>query len=129
MDFYKAIHTRKTVWATDKGTITVTAERFASMANQSIIALKYSVSADYDCNITIKSGIQGDIWDIHGPHFVKLNVLNDNGVKVVEGTTGEKAHVITAKEYIKADFECDRKINCDSMSAIEEISFSANIYN
>ncbi|MBE7011786.1 MAG: glycoside hydrolase family 65 protein [Ruminococcaceae bacterium] len=125
LDFYNAIHKRKTIWTTEKGEITVEAERFASMANQSVIALKYSVSTDYDCKIRIKSGIDGDVWDINGPHFVKLEVSENNGVKTVVGTTGEKSHIVTAKEYIKADFNCDRKINCDSMSAIEEISFDA----
>ncbi len=125
LDFYKAIHNRKTVWTTDKGELTVEAERFASMSNQSIIALKYTVSADYDCEIKIISGIDGDVWDINGPHFVQIKTACENGVKIVQGTTGEKSHIVTAKEYIKADFECDRNVNCDEMSVTEEITIKA----
>ena len=33
LDFKNAIHTRITSWKTDKGTVTVTSERYASMAN------------------------------------------------------------------------------------------------
>lgn len=125
LDFYNAIHNRKTVWATDKGELTVEAERFASMSNQSIIALKYTVSADHDCEIKITSGIDGDVWDINGPHFVQIKTACENGVKIVQGTTGEKGHIVTAKECIKADFECDRNINCDEMSVTEEITIKA----
>ncbi|MBQ6786085.1 MAG: glycoside hydrolase family 65 protein, partial [Lachnospiraceae bacterium] len=51
IDIETAIHSRKTVWNTAYGKITVACERFASMANQHLICMKYSASADYDCEI------------------------------------------------------------------------------
>ena len=66
-----AIHQRKTVWETGKGKITIACERFASMVNQHLICMKYTVSADYDCDIEIITAVDGDVWDINGPHFVK----------------------------------------------------------
>ena len=69
LDFYHAVHDRTTRWKTEKGNVTVKAERFASMRRQHIAAARYTVSADYACEITIKSGIDGDMWDINGPHL------------------------------------------------------------
>lgn len=125
LDFRNALQMRKTVWETEKGKITLVSERFASMKNQSIIALKYTVSADYDCLVTIDSGINGDIWDIYGPHFVSLEISEENGVKTVKGTTGEKNITVTAKECIKTDFNCDRKTVCTEKAVIESLTFEA----
>ena len=71
-----AIHQRKTVWESAKGKITVVCERFASMSNQHLICMKYSVSADYDCKIEIikKSDIFEAIFLISD--FFLLNYLS-----------------------------------------------------
>lgn len=84
-----AIHTRKTVWKTEKGNITVFCERFASMANQHLICMKYSVWAGFACEIGIITGIDGDVWDINGPHFVKVVTETDK----VTGITDNDAVV------------------------------------
>ncbi len=54
---------------TEHGDITVICERFASIARQHNIAMKYTFSADFDCEAEIITGIDGDVWDINGPHF------------------------------------------------------------
>jgi kojibiose phosphorylase/nigerose phosphorylase len=105
LDIEKAIHTRKTVWKTDKGHITVICERFASMANQHLICMKYSVLSDFDCEIEIITGIDGDVWDINGSHFVKITPEICQNTEKVTGITGEKGICVTVEQSIKSDLE------------------------
>lgn len=90
LDFENGLHSRKTVWQTENGTITIKCERFASMSRRHLIAMKYTFSADFECDVEIITGIDGDVWDINGPHFVKLNSGSEDGVNYVTGITGEK---------------------------------------
>ena len=116
-----AIHTRKTVWETEKGKISVISERFASMANQHIIGMKYSVTADYDCNAEIITGIDGDVWDLNGPHFIKIIPENDK----VTGITGEKKITVITEQNVKTEFDCVCNKYTDDFSAYTSIHFSA----
>jgi len=101
LDILSAIHERKTVWKTEKGTVSVKCERFASMSDQHIIAMRYAVCADYDCELEIVTGIDSDVWDIHGPHLADIKCEAD---KVV-AQTSEKGIVITVKQYITTEFD------------------------
>ena len=116
-----AIHTRKTVWEAEKGKITVMCERFASMANQHLICLKYSVSADYDCRVEIVTAVDGDVWDINGPHFVILTAETDK----VTGVTGEKGITVITEQFVKADFDCVCENSTDEFSAYTSMTVSA----
>lgn len=69
VDITTAVHSRKTVWETEAGNITILCERFANMAEQHIIGMKYTVMTDFDADIKIITGIDGDVWDINGPLF------------------------------------------------------------
>ncbi len=121
LDIETAVHNRKTVFETAKGRITVVCERYASMANQHLIGMKYSVLADYDCDIEIVTGIDGDVWDINGPHFATLEVTSN---KVV-GVTGEKGIVVSAEQFVKCEFDGDAVDITDAYCALKKISVNA----
>ncbi len=125
VDIEKGIHTRKTIWNTPKGNIEIFAERFASMDNQHIVAMKYSVSADFDCDIEIVTGIDGDVWDINGPHFKELKCTNDGAIKMVCGTTGELKIDVETKEMATINFEAERKFENADKKSVEHIKFKA----
>lgn len=72
------IHSRKTQFDIDGTTITVEAERFLSMKREHIMALSYCVSADRDVSLTLKTGIDKNIWDINGPHLKNISVIGDD---------------------------------------------------
>ena len=44
------------------------------MTRENIMALRYTVTADKDIDITVKTGIDKNIWDISGKH---LNYINE----------------------------------------------------
>ena len=73
LDMQHAIHERCTVFeAQDGAQITVRARRFASLAEPHLICMEYSVSADRTCEVDLLTGIDGDVWDINGPHLQEI---------------------------------------------------------
>ncbi len=120
LDFYSALQKRETIWETEKGTVTLTCERFASMDNQHLLAMRYAVTADYDCEVSVVTGIDGDIWDINGPHFVKQDVSYQNGVKAVTGVTGEKGIVVTVKSRLISPIAGE--VKTDACTALETVT-------
>lgn len=125
LDFKNAVHYRKTVWKTDKGCIHVECERFASMANNHIIGMKYTISTDYDCSLKLITGIDGDVWDINGPHLKGIKTNVHCGKKCVSANTNEKEIRITTEENTKLYFDAERTVVSDEKSALEEISWNA----
>lgn len=126
LDVARAIHKRRTVWSLPEGRVTLECERFASMAHQHIIGMKYSISADFDCDVQILTGIDGDVWDINGPHFVNLKVFADQDRVYVESVTGEKATKVITEQSVKSDFAAEREFVAEDKSAFEKISFRAS---
>lgn len=125
LDFRYGIHTRETTWQTENGSVAVKSERFASMSHRHIIAMKYTVSATYDCRIGIFSGIDADVWDINGPHFKELLPGNDGDIISVTGITDEKGISVTTKVAVNTHFDCNCDIEKDNMSILKHISFEA----
>lgn len=124
LDFRYGLHCRVTRWRTEQGNITVICERFASIARQHNIAMKYTFSADFDCEAEIITGIDGDVWDINGPHFVKMQMGSKDGIDYVTGITGEKNISVTAKEYIRTDFQSGQTTRNTDKSIFRHIKFS-----
>lgn len=125
LDIEAAIHTRNTIWKTEKGEVSVFCERFCSMANQHAVCMKYTLKTDFDCKAEIVTGIDGDVWDIHGPHFAKVETLADAMVEKVSGTTGEKGTVVSCEECVKFSFDAFVKTDAADKSVLKTISFDA----
>jgi nigerose phosphorylase len=70
LDMQRGVHERSTRFLLPDGnTITVQARRFASLDALHLITLEYSVEASADCTITLLTGIDGEVWDLNGPHL------------------------------------------------------------
>lgn len=123
LNFRYGLQRRKTRWQTEKGTLLVRSERFASMFRQHLLAMRYAVSADYDCQITITLGIDGDVWDIHGPHFVKTISECEGALLRVTGITGEKQIRVTTSALVTADGIVMH--DCTDAHAYQKISIRA----
>lgn len=125
LDFEKGLHSRKTVWQTEDGKITVKCERFASMSRRHLIAMRYTFVADFECDAEITTGIDGDVWDINGPHFVKFNSGSEDGVNYITGITGEKNISVTVRDSVKLDFDAECSVDIGEKSVCRHIVFSA----
>lgn len=124
LNIKEAVHMRKTVWKTENGKITVFCERFASMAQQHIIGMRYTVSADFDAEVEILTGIDGDVWDINGPHFSRIETLHDDRLEKVVALTQEKEITVTCEQCVRPNFECDFYVKVDKYSIFKVLKFN-----
>jgi nigerose phosphorylase len=102
VDMQHAIHERKTTFETGDGIqITVHSRRFASLVRRHLICMEYSVSADRECVVDILTGIDGDVWDINGPHLCEMAMTEKEDIISVSAITHENAVPISVSEAIK----------------------------
>lgn len=72
LNFRAGIFNRKTTWRINDGFVTLESKRFASIADVHLIGMKYSVTSTFDAEVEILAGIDGDVWDIYGPHYERI---------------------------------------------------------
>lgn len=104
LNFKSAVHKRRTVLKIDHNEIIITSERFVSMHDLHLICMKYSVSSLKNCEITIETGIDGDVWDINGPHLKNFSSRFNDNCLVLKAVTNELKHAIAVVEGIDIDF-------------------------
>lgn len=129
LDIRQGVFRRRTTWKTPKGTITITAEEFASMSEVHFVGLRYSVSASYDAALTITTGIDGDVWDIHGPHYASMEFEQTAGQTCVLATTNEGDQVAVStctvldREHLLEQYTNGRKacsyLNIEGKAGVE----------
>lgn len=101
LDMRRGIHERRTTFVTGDGnTITVCARRFASLANHHLICLHYTVRAARDCVLIIRTGIDGDVWDLNGPHLCNIRTFCEDGVIALTAHTHERGVPIAVSECV-----------------------------
>jgi nigerose phosphorylase len=101
LDMQHAIHERETTFETNDGTkITVCSRRFASLARRHLICMEYSIRADRECEVDIVTGIDGDVWDINGPHLRQVSATEKDNLISVSAITHENAVPVAVSEAI-----------------------------
>jgi nigerose phosphorylase len=96
-----AIHERQTTFETIDGIqIIIYARRFASLARHHLICMEYSIRADRECDVDIRTGIDGDIWDINGPHLCEATVIENDDVLSLTALTHENAVPLAVSESV-----------------------------
>jgi len=101
LDFKRGVASRKTVFlpdASDPGTcVTVASERFASMRHPNLLCSKLSITATKDLEIEVIAGVDGDIWDINGPHLDAYRVeFTEDADALFSETLEKKIPVVSA---------------------------------
>ena len=100
LDIKNGIHTRKTTFLVDGVNITVCAERFVSMSRENIMALKYSLIADKDVKVAVKTGIDKNIWSISGAHLYFINEEYNDGLLKLDCETVQLKNKLTVYEEV-----------------------------
>lgn len=127
LDFRHGIFKRKTSWKTARGVITVKSEHFACKNEIHRIAMRYCVTADFHAEVEIYTGIDGDVWDIHGPHYDKLESQIEENVIWMEGTTHEKGERVGVCETAAAKFSCEQHFVRREKEILRRIAFVTEI--
>jgi trehalose/maltose hydrolase-like predicted phosphorylase len=101
LDFQRGVAARETVFLADPADpstcITVKSERFASMAQANLLCSKVSLSATRDVEVQLIAGVDGDVWDINGPHLAPYRVeCGDDTVALFSTTLEKKIPVLSA---------------------------------
>ena len=124
LDMRHGIFERTTTWEKGGKRITVHGEQFASMSLTHLIGLKYSVTADCDCDLSIVTGVDGDVWDIHGPHYKEAQLSRAGNQITGSFTTNEGSRVFIGEEIFK-DFEAEENTLKEEKKMLRRLSIKA----
>ena len=100
LNFKHGIFSRKTVFEIDETKITIESQRFVSKARVNQGYMEYIVSSSNDIELVLESGIDGDIWEINGPHFKNKKLSLDKNYLLFEGVTNEGQNIILSVLHV-----------------------------
>lgn len=125
LDISSGLQSRKTVWNTPSGTLTVQAERFSSMADYHLLCMRYSVQTDCDAEICITTGIDADVWDINGPHYQSVKTDCAGSIARVLAVAGECETKVAVAQMVRCDFKGDESSSVTTLQAIRKYTVHA----
>ncbi|MBO9598213.1 MAG: glycoside hydrolase family 65 protein, partial [Cohnella sp.] len=101
LNLAEASFSRNTVYTVRSGgTVEIRSERFVSMEQLNLIAMKYEFRASAACDIVVETGIDGDVWDINGPHLENRAVWSEDGIVGLTARTHELRVEVTVAEGV-----------------------------
>src|ERR1043165_841474 len=68
LDMRRAVHGRDSVFQARGNEIQVRSERFLSLDDVHLMAMKYQVKTTRAETLVIRTGVDSEVWDINGPH-------------------------------------------------------------
>ncbi len=129
LEIHYAIHERRTIFETEDGIqITIYARRFASLANHHLICMEYSISASQEVDVDIHTGIDGDVWDINGPHLENVIPSEKDGIISLTALTHENSVPIAVSESITQTC-CGGRLSPARLGADRKYGAIRDIYN
>ncbi len=102
LHFANALLERETTFARDGKKLTVRSTRFLSADEPHVGVVRFAVRCDHDADLAIRTGIDGHIWDLNGPHLPLLAADRREGVLWVEGFTHEAGKRVAVAEAVAA---------------------------
>ena len=123
LDLRRAVHGRDSVFQTRANEIRVRSERFVSLDDVHLIAMKYQFTAARAETLVIRTGVDGDVWDINGPHLAELHASQADDRIVVDARTNE-GHRLTVVEAIDIAHGTERLV-VEGNTVMREITIDA----
>jgi trehalose/maltose hydrolase-like predicted phosphorylase len=129
LDIRRGLHQRATSFRTPAGgTVSVESERFLGLADVHLMCMKYAFRTSQKCTLTIETGIDGDVWDINGPHLKDLELATGEDLIVLNTRSSELDCPVSVAEGIELDeldFECPWQIRTGDKRIIREMTLEA----
>lgn len=126
LDIKNGLHKRESVIKqSEDNLITIKSERFLGLENIHLICMKYSFKALKECKVCIETGIDGDVWDINGPHLKNVKAEIYENLIALNSKTSEMNCIIAVSEAIDMDFIGEQDIETDEKSIIRRITVYA----
>jgi trehalose/maltose hydrolase-like predicted phosphorylase len=105
LDLFRAAHERRTSFLTEDGNvISIRSLRFASLESLHLICLKATVEAARDCEVSIHASIDGDVWDLNGPHLEAFDSSVVDDVASLVCRTREAGLPVAVSQRVEADW-------------------------
>ncbi len=102
--FTNASFERKTVFVSKRKHLTIRSSRFLSVDSPNLGVIEFRVTCDKEANVTIRTGIDGNIWDLNGPHLLQRSSKRKGPVLLVQGHTSELSKQVVVAEAAEIDF-------------------------
>lgn len=127
LNYRQGLLQRKTTWRTNRGNITVSSERFASLKRPHLVSMKYTVTTDFHADITIITGIDGDVWDIHGPHYEEITYDMQQNTIIANAIAQEKKDRVIVLEQCNIDYYNESVNREENKKGLHYINFVSEI--
>jgi len=108
LDIRNALFERETVFASKGKTLTLRSSRFLSVANPNLGLVRLSIRCDRRARVSLRTGIDFNIWDLNGPHLPDLKAGHRCSVLTVDGKTQEGGKRVAVAELLDQDFAKER---------------------
>ncbi|GFP78455.1 glycoside hydrolase family 65 protein [Clostridium fungisolvens] len=127
LNIRNSTHRRYTKFINSSGIkVEVRAERFVSLYNLHLICMKYSFKASESCDVVIETGIDGQVWDINGPHLINLETYQREDNCIFHAITNENKNSLAVAERIEVSFG-NEVYNSNSYNSFREISSNIEV--
>ncbi|RRJ95400.1 glycoside hydrolase family 65 protein [Opitutaceae bacterium TAV4] len=104
LDLRCAIHSRETIFRLPDGAeATLRADRFLSLADTRLGVMTLSLTVTRPCRIRLETGIDGNVWDLNGPHLTHFETQHENGIHLLSARTGEKSIPLAVAEALHTE--------------------------
>ncbi|MDO5299599.1 MAG: glycoside hydrolase family 65 protein [Clostridia bacterium] len=87
---------RETAFSLPGGVLHIAQERFCSMAQVHLLAQRVTLRASGSLSVSLRAGIDSRVWDIHGPHYDRIDFAREDGVIVADAVTDDGKTVCAA---------------------------------
>ncbi|MCR8656147.1 glycosyl hydrolase family 65 protein [Paenibacillus endoradicis] len=109
LDYFHGVHERSTTFQfAEDHTVTLITRRFCSASRLHLLVNKIELRSNKAAEFVIRTGIDGDVWDINGPHLEQLNASVTENILQLDALTHELKHTISVAEAINVTF-CEQK--------------------
>ena len=125
LNIYDGVYHRETCFTAAKGSVTFSEERMVSQANPNLILQCLTVQAGYAAEVCVRAGIDGDVWDINGPHLEEMACEYEDGICFVSAVTHEKGTPVHTFETAEYEFPAAEKVETEKKSVTRNICFTA----
>lgn len=100
IDYRHGLMCRTTTFHSPQGTVTITSERFVHMERKHLLCMRYEVITDFPAGVEILTGIDGNVWDINGPHLEELQSSVCGPLITLSAVTHEKRQKVRVAEKL-----------------------------
>jgi kojibiose phosphorylase len=104
LNLKNAVFERETTFSSRGKNLTLKSSRFLSADNPHLGVIQFSLTCNQAAKAVISTGIDFNIWDLNGPHLLKLTAAKKDGVLLVHGVTNEGARRVAVAEACEIDF-------------------------